>query len=500
MKDGPTSVVAHDETTTAKYPKGLYFLFATEMWERFSFYGISAVLMLYLTSRLGMSDNDASLASGAYMAFTFMTPILGGFVADKLLGLRYSVATGGFLIFVGNLVLAWRESLAFVFAGLACVALGTGYLKATVSVMVGKLYPEGDTHRDSGYTLFYMGINLGALLAGVLMAWVARNYGWHNCFYLSSAGMFLGLIAFQIGVPHYNNEADGYKPGRLLKRTIVLPNVVWLALGTVALGALMVYLFHNPGQTKIAITYLSIAIVVGIFGLALSCSDTGERNSIFAILIIILAAICFQSVFKQMYTSLPLLVDRVVDKTLFGIPLEASFFALVPNSLTVILFAGLFTWLWAKLADQGRNPSIPMKIVFALCFATVSSLLLAWVANGIAATGIKASAWWIVLGIGILTLGELNILPMGLSAVSALAPKRFASFLMGAWFLCASLGGYFSGFLSSLASIDKAKIEDVAYAAGVYSALYVKCAIGLAVITVLMLLVTPLVKRLMAAR
>ena len=169
------------------HPKGLFLLFATEMWERFSFYGISAVLVLYLTIGLGLPDAQAALTSGAYMAFTFMSPILGGLVADRLLGLRYSVTLGGCLILVGNLVLAWREALPFVFAGLALVALGTGFLKATVSVMVGKLYAEGDPHRDSGYTLFYMGINLGALLAGLLMAWAARLWGWHNCFYLSSA-------------------------------------------------------------------------------------------------------------------------------------------------------------------------------------------------------------------------------------------------------------------------------------------------------------------------
>ena len=486
---------------TAKYPRGLYYLFATEMWERFSFYGISAILVLYLTSKLGLTDKEAALASGAYMAFTFMSPILGGFVSDKVLGLRYSVSFGGLLILIGNLVLALGESLNAVFSGLACVALGTGYLKATVSVMVGKLYAEGDSHRDSGYTLFYMGINLGALMAGVLMAWVAKTWGWHTCFYLSSGGMFLGLIAFQIGFPHYNNEVDGYKPEKLFGRAFLLPNAVWLLVGTLGLGALMVHLFSNPAQTKTAITYLSMAIIVGIFVMAMKCKEKQERNSILAILVIIIAAVCFQSYFKQLYNSLTLFVDRDFNKELLGVSLEASFFSLVPNSLSVILFAGLFTWLWAKLADQGRNPSIPMKIVFALCFAVASAGLLWWVAQGIAATGVKASAWWVVLSILILTLGELNILPMGLSAVSTLAPKRYASFLMGGWFLGTSLGGYFSGFLTSLASIDdKEKILDVAFTAGVYGNLYGWCAVGLAVVAVIMLLVTPLVKGLMTEK
>ena len=483
---------------SGRYPRGLFFLFATEMWERFSFYGISAVLVLYLTTGLGLPDEQAALTSGAYMAFTFMSPILGGLVADRILGLRYSVSLGGVLILLGNLTLAWREELAFVFAGLALVALGTGYLKATVSVMVGKLYADGDVRRDSGYTLFYMGINLGALLAGLLMAWAARAWGWHNCFWLSSAGMALGLVIFQIGYPHYNNAEDGFRRETLFARRFSLPNAAWLVLGTGVLGFVMVYLFGHPGQTKTVITFLSMGIIAGILVLALRSTERAERDSILAILIIIVAAICFQSFFKQLYNALPLFVDRDIDKQLFGVHLEAAFFALVPNSLAVIVLAGLFTWLWARLADVGKNPSIPVKIVIALCFAVASASLLAWVAHGVAVSGARASAWWIMLAIVVLTLGELNILPMGLSAVSALAPKRHASFLMGTWFLCNSLGGYFSGFLTSLAAVDRARVGDVSYTASVYRTLFTRGAVGLAVVAVIMLLVTPRLKRLMA--
>lgn len=484
--------------SSSKYPAGLFFLFFTEMWERFSFYGISAILVLYLTGGLGLTDREAALTSGAYMAFTFMTPILGGFIADRVLGLRYSVSLGGLLILVGNFMLARGHTLNHVFVGLAVVALGTGYLKSTVSVMVGKLYPEGDTRRDSGYTLFYMGINLGSLLAGLLVGEVARRYGWNKGFYLSTGGMFLGLVVFQLGYRRYNGEADGFPRERLFARPLGLPNVVWIAMGTAGLGALMVYLFQHPEATKKAVTYLSVAILVGLFVLGTRCEDKRERRSIHAILIIVLAAICFQTFFKQLYNSLPLFVERDFDRVLFGVPLTASFFALVPNSVSVILFAGMFTWLWARLAERGRNPSIPMKIVLALALAVTSAGLLSWIGRDIAASGQRASAWWVVLAIAILTLGELNILPMGLSAVSALAPKRYASLLMGAWFLGTSLGGYFSGVLTSLADIKKDRVQDVSYSAAAYSGLYGRCAAALAVVAVLMMLVTPLVKRLMA--
>lgn len=495
---GPKSL--RRKPVSQKYPKGLFYLFVTEMWERFSFYGISAILVLYMSKALHVSDKEAGLASGAFMAFTFMTPILGGFVADKVLGLRRSVMIGGVLILLGNLVLAWGGGLKNVFAGLACVALGTGYLKATVSVMVGKLYAADDPHRDSGYTLFYMGINLGALLAGILVALVGERYGWTKGFYLSSIGMLFGLLAFRLGYPYYNNEADGYRPERLWRGKLG-PNVIWIVLGTVLAGFIMTYLFRNSGQTKLVISYVSIAIVAGIFVLGLLCKEKRERNAIFAILVIIIAATCYQSFGKQMYNSMPLFVERAFVTKLFGYAVPAASFPLTTNSLAVIIFAGMFTWFWARLADKGRNPSIPMKIVFALCFAVASAALLAFVARHIAISGVKASAWWIVLAVSILTFGELNILPMGLSAVSALAPKRFSSLLMGSWFLCSSLGGYFSGLLLSVfANIDKQRTTDVRYVATAYYGLYWKCAIALSLVAIVMLFVTPYVKRLMAAR
>lgn len=483
-----------------KYPTGLFYLFLTEMWERFSYYGISAILILYLTTGLNISDKEAALASGTYIAFTFMTPILGGFVADRVIGLRYSVTTGGVFILLGNLLLAMGGGLFYVFAGLSLVALGTGFLKSSVSVMVGKLYKEGDTHRDSGYTLFYMGINVGALLAGIIVTYIAETWGWTQGFYLSSVGMLLGLVVFQMGYKHYNNAADGFNRRNLFKRPLVLTNLTWTVIGTGAVFAAMVYLFQNSGQTKVAITYLSMAIVAGIAVLALMCKDKKERNSVFAILIIIVAAICFQALFKQMNNSLTLFVDRDFDKNLFGVQMASSFFALVPNALSVVVFASGFTWLWAKLADKGKNPSIPTKIVIALCFAIISSGLLAYVASGIAASGEKASAWWVIGAIAILTLGELNILPMGLSAVSLLAPKRFSALLMGSWFLCSSVGGYFSGFLTSLTDIPKDKVKDIVYTSNIYYGLYWKCALALAGVAIIMLLITPFVKKLMAKK
>jgi POT family proton-dependent oligopeptide transporter len=481
-----------------KYPTGLIYLFFTEMWERFSFYGISAIIVLYMTKELHMADDAAYLAFGAYTAFSFMTPILGGFVADKVLGLRRSVFVGGILILVGNGVLALGGGLSPLFVGLSCVALGTGFLKSTVSVMVGNLYKEGDAYRDSGYTLFYMGINVGALLATLLVGAVFEAQKGTKGFYLSAAGMLLGLITFFLGRKHYNNDADGFKPEKVWKRSLVLPNLVWIVVGTLALGSTMYYLFGHPGQTKQVISYLGLAIVGGIIALALSCKEKRERNAVLGILVIILAAVCYHALIgKQIYGSVNLLVERDFNRSIFGRELPASYFGQGANSLVVILLAGVLAWVWAKLADKGKNPSIPAKIVLALCLAVTSAFMLAWLARGVGLSGVKSSALWVAAAITILTLGELNILPMGLSAASALAPKRYASMLMGSWFLTSSLGGYFAGYLSSLASVDKARVNDLAYTGMTYYGLYWKCAAGLAIVTIIMFVTKPVMKKLM---
>jgi POT family proton-dependent oligopeptide transporter len=487
--------------TSNKYPPGLFYLFITEMWERFSFYGISAIIVLYMTKELRMSDKEAYLAIGAYTAFSFMTPILGGFIADKVLGLRRSVTTGGVFILAGNAILAFSRSLPMLFVGLAAIALGTGYLKSTVSVMVGKLYKEGDPYRDSGYTLFYMGINVGALLATIFVGAVFEKYGGTTAFYLSSAGMLIGLITFFIGQKHYNNDADGYKPENLRRASFLLPNVVWIALGTAALGAMMFYLFENPGKTKQVISYLGIAIVIGIIALAFSCEDKRERNAVLGILVIILAAVSYHAfIGKQIYGSINLLLERNFDRTVFGKELPPSYFGQGINSLAVIVFAGLLTWVWAQLADRGKNPSLPAKMTIALTLAVVSALIIALLARGVALSGVKSSAVWIAVAIVILTIGELNILPMGLSAASALAPKRFASMLMGSWFLTSSLGGYFANLISSNFEIDQTRTAELAYTGSTYFHLYSRCAVALAAVTVILFLSQRGLKKLMQAK
>ena len=257
----------------------------------------------------------------------------------------------------------------------------------------------------------------------------------------------------------------------------------------------MVYLFAHSDQTKLVIIWLSGGLFVSIALLAFFCENIGERHAMLSILIIIAAAVCFHTYFKQMNNSMTLFVDRDFDKGLLNSDVIASFFCLVPNSLCVLMFAGIFTRLWRYLAKIGMNPPITLKIAIAIALSALSSALLSTIGAHVAASGQKASDWWMIVAIAILTCGELCILPMGLSAIRELAPKRYAALLMGAWFLASSIGGYTSGVIASIAEIPRSKIHDVVYTAHVYSDLYYYCSIALIGVVVVMLVATPLVKK-----
>jgi POT family proton-dependent oligopeptide transporter len=301
---------------TAKHPRGLYFLFFTEMWERFSFYGITGILVLYLTKHLNVTDGDASLVSGAYMAFTFLAPILGGWVADKLIGYVWSVSIGAILILLGNVVLALPFDLNMVYLGLAIVAIGTGFLKSTVSVLVGQLYERNDVKRDSAYTLFYMGINLGSILAGLIIAYVAEEINWHYGFALAAIGMLIGLTTFLTGYKngHFSEQANIVKYDNLRRKIAFLNCAIWLVLGTIGTIFVIYTLLSDPGNTKIVITMISFGMLLYIAFLAFRSETSTERNQMLSILVFIITAIFFWSLYKQSFNSLALFIDNDTNK------------------------------------------------------------------------------------------------------------------------------------------------------------------------------------------
>lgn len=481
----------------AKHPKGLVYLFLTEMWERFSFYGISGILVLYLTKALNVSAANASLVSGAYMAFTFLAPILGGWVADKLIGYTWSVIIGGIVILLGNIILALPTGINGVYLGLATVAIGTGFLKSTVSVLVGQLYTRNDTRRDSAYTIFYMGINLGSILAGLIISYVAEMINWHYAFVLIAIGMGFGLAIFITGYKKdvYSDTSNIINHANLKKKILLLNGTIWLIIGTILCITLIFVLLSSPGNTKIVITMISIGMLAYIAFLAFSCDTRAERNQVLSILIFIITAVFFWSLYKQMFNSMALFIDKDINRTFMGNTIPTGMFVLVPNSIFIILLASVFAKAWMTLENKGKNPSGPVKFLAGLLFTLASFSVLAFGAYLAQKSGQQSSMFWPLFGIFLLTCAELCISPVGLSIVSKMAPARFAAFLMGSWFLASSIGSYVSGLLSSMVDLPQGEI-DIAVSAGAYFNLFFKCSAGMGIMIVVYILFLPLIKKL----
>lgn len=486
---------------SVKHPKGLYFLFFTEMWERFSFYGITGILVLYLSKGLNVSESEAGLVSGAYMAFTFLAPILGGWVADKLIGYVWAVTVGGILILLGNIVLALPLDLNAVYLGLAIVAIGTGFLKSTVSVLVGQLYQPSDVRRDSAYTLFYMGINLGSILAGLIIAYVAEMINWHYGFALAAMGMAFGLCLFGYGYKkgYYSEKSNIVKSANLRRRIGLFNGAIWLIIGAIASIAIIFVLLSDPGNTKIVITVISFGLLFYIAFLAFKSQTTAERNQLLSILVFIITAVFFWSLYKQMFNSLALFIDKDIQRSIMGHTIPTGMFVLVPNSAFIIILASIFAKVWIVLDQKGKNPSSPAKFLMGLFFSLASFSTLALSAYLAYTTGTKSSMLWPLAGIFLLTCAELCISPVGLSIVSKMSPPRLSGFLMGSWFLASSIGSYISGLLSSFVKIPKGQIA-VSISAQAYFGLFYRCCIGMAIVICVFIIFLPVIKRLTGER
>lgn len=486
---------------SAKHPKGLYFLFFTEMWERFSFYGITGILVLYLSKGLNVSESEAGLVSGAYMAFTFLAPILGGWVADKLIGYVWAVTIGGILILLGNIVLSLPLDLNAVYLGLAIVAIGTGFLKSTVSVLVGQLYQPSDVRRDSAYTLFYMGINLGSILAGLIIAYVAEMINWHYGFALAAIGMAAGLCIFGYGYKkgYYSEKSNIIKSANLRRRIGLFSGAIWLIIGAIASIAIIFVLLSDPGNTKIVITAISFGLLFYIAFLAIRSHTAAERNQLLSILVFIITAVFFWSLYKQLFNSLALFIDKDIQRSVMGLTVPTSMFVLVPNAAFIIILASIFAKIWIVLDRKGKSPSSPAKFLMGLFFSLASFSTLALSAYLAYTTGTKSSMLWPIAGIFLLTCAELCISPVGLSIVSKMSPPRLSGFLMGAWFLASSIGSYVSGLLSSFVKIPKGEIA-VTISAQAYFGLFYRCCIGMAIVIGVFILFLPVIKRLTGER
>jgi POT family proton-dependent oligopeptide transporter len=431
-------IAAQKDPEFAGHPKGLYMLFFAEMWERFSYYGMRALLIFYLTKHWLFADDKANLIYGAYTSLVYITPVLGGYLADRYLGQRKAVLFGGLLLAIGHTLMAvegvggQNDPTINVFWGaLAFIIVGSGFLKANISVMVGQLYNLTDVRRDGAYTVFYMGINVGAAIGTILVGYLGETLGWGYGFGLAGIGMLAGLIVFVLGKKALNGAGEAPRP--LSKNKEFTLYGVGIAAVAVIWGLVQ---YQDVIQTLLVISGISLLGYVLYESFKL---PKEPRERMFAILFLISLNPLFWGLFEQAGGSMNLFTDRFVDRA--GVP--ASIFQSI-NPIYIILLAPLFAALWVKLGRSGKEPSAPAKFGLALAQMGLANLVLVY---GAEAYGVAAMTPVILVFAYYLfaTTAELCLSPVGLSAMNRLAPKFLASLIMGAWFYMTAVGNFVAG-------------------------------------------------------
>lgn len=458
MAEGKRTAVKSDQSFFG-HPRGLATLFMTELWERFSYYGMRALLILYMTAPtssggLGFEVSKAGALYGLYTAMVYLLSLPGGWIADRFLGQRRSVLYGGILIALGNACLA-LPPVALFYTGLVISALGTGLLKPNVSVMVGQLYEAGDRRRDAGFSIFYMGINLGAFMAPLICGYAGQRVSWHLGFAVAALGMVLGLTQYSLGGRHLGEA--GLRPAAVPQGEEAKRQRRWLQRGLWGTAGLIVALLalDASGVVEVTVARLSDALGVVLLGAVAAFFlwafagrgwSAEERKRLGAVGVLFAGSALFWCMFEQAGSTLNLFAERSTDKRLFGFEVPASWFQSL-NALFIIGLAPVFAWLWVRLGR--REPSSPAKFSLGLLSAALGFALLA-VGAGRAEEGTLVSPLWLVGVYFLHTVGELCLSPVGLSAMTKLAPARITSLLMGVWFVSLSAGNYLGGRIASM--------------------------------------------------
>ena len=476
-------IAIQKEPEFAGHPKGLYMLFFAEMWERFSYYGMRAILIFYLTQHWLFSDSKSTLIYGAYTSLVYITPVLGGYLADRYLGQRKAVLFGGLLLAAGHSLMAVEgvggqndPTINVFWAALAFIIVGSGFLKANISVMVGQLYKMTDIRRDGAYTIFYMGINLGAAVGTILVGYLGQTIGWGWGFGLAGIGMLAGLIVFVLGKKTLGGAGEA--PIALTQ------SKEWTLYG---IGFAAVAVCWALVQYQDVIQGLLVVSGVALLGYVLYESfklEKEPRERMFAILFLISLNPLFWGLFEQAGGSMNLFTDKFVDRG--GVP--ASIFQSI-NPIIIILMAPVFAMTWQMLGRKGKEPSAPAKFSLALAQMGLANLVLVW---GAEAYGIAAMTpvFFVFAYYFFATTAELCLSPVGLSAMNRLSPKFLASLIMGAWFYMTAVGNFVAGKIGEATggeggAMSKDKLLEIYELFGWIS-------IGVAV---LVLLCVPLVKR-----
>ncbi|MDG2255776.1 MAG: peptide MFS transporter, partial [Opitutaceae bacterium] len=438
------------------HPAGLSTLFFTELWERFSYYGMRALLVLFMvdavkTGGMGLDDKTASSIYGLYTAFVYLAALPGGWIADRLLGAQRSVWVGGLIIAAGHFTLAIPSTAAF-FVGLVLVVIGTGFLKPNISAIVGQLYPEGGARRDAGFTIFYMGINMGAFLGPLICSYLGEQVNWHAGFGVAGVGMLAGVIQYKFSVGRLgdaglHSSAPKREGGGIDKAWYPVIGGFSVVALLVVLGLSGVIKFNALAlaqNTTFVIVGLAVAFFVYIF--AFGKLNPTERKHTIVIVVLFVASAVFWSGFEQAGSSLNLFADRHTDRFVFGFEIPAGWFQSL-NPFYIVVFAPIFATFWVGLARKRMDPSMPAKFAIGMVILGLGFLVMVGAAN-LVTDGGQAGPYWLILTYLLHTMGELCLSPVGLSSVTKLAPKRFVGQMMGIWFLATSLGNLMAGLMA----------------------------------------------------
>jgi POT family proton-dependent oligopeptide transporter len=495
-RDGERSFFGH--------PSGLSTLFFTEMWERFSYYGMRAILLLYMVKSfgeggLGFDEKYAGIIYATYVSSVWYLPLPGGWLADRILGARRAVLLGGIIIACGHYSMAINSRLTF-YAGLILIACGTGLLKPNISAMVGQLYSEEDKRRDAGFSIFYMGINLGAFLSPIVVGFLAqsqsfRNFissmgfsptsAWHWGFGAAGVGMTLGIIQYLLGQKRLAHVGERPALTRVVAEAIepavgvdYLTMVLALAGGVA--GAAFGMIYGEAGFLS-ALFPTVVGFFAGYLGGIIRHLDGEELKRVLVIFILFVFSILFWMTYEQAGSSLTLFADRLTETTILGWTYPSSWFQSVP-AIFVIIFAPIIGAVWQKLAD--RQPSSPGKFTIGLFFAGIAFVVIAF-ASTLAANG-RVSPMWLVIVYFLQTIGELCLSPVGLSTVTKLSPARMVGLMLGVWFLSISIGSYIAGLAARLFEGNDTAVLTRAF--GIFAGITLLAAI-------ILLILTPFIKK-----
>ena len=571
MDSPQTHTPPHNEKTIMGHPRGLVILFLTEMWERFSYYGMRGLLVVYLTQHFLFSDERSSLLYGAYTALVYVMTIIGGSLADRYLGARKAVTFGAILLTLGHFGMTFEGSgskqllthgenqyeivldarggdarqqivtglgasyvnftettmdiaspesvglpasidrdeftltveteekyLNILYLSLALIIAGVGFLKANISTIVGSLYGFGDTRRDSGFTIFYMGINMGAFLASLSCGYLGIVHGWKYGFGLAGIGMLFGLVVFLSCQSWLEGKAEPPNPEKLKEKVFLFINVEWMCyLVGLAIIAVSMLLVMNEELVGGILGPIGILMLVGMVSYSMIKLQGDERSRMLAAIYFILAQIPFWALFEQAGSSLNLLTARLVDRTIFGWSVPGPVFQSL-NAGYIFMFAPLVAWLWIWLAKRDLNPSTPVKFALGVAMAGLGFLALVAGMQGSGDVGLTPVIF-IFLIYWIHTMGELMVSPVGLSAVTKLAPARIVGMTMGAWFLYSGLSNFLAGVIARTTGAETigGQMTNVAAAKAGYIEVYTQVGIIAIAIAVLMLLISPVISKMM---